>query len=64
MIVGNGLVYFPEVTITHDETGMIMQARRLRRRYGIYSLDPSYKPVAIQLLLKVCIKSFFYNRVR
>lgn len=32
---------------------MIMQARRLRRQYGIYSLDPTQPPVAIQLLLKV-----------
>ena len=30
-----------------------MQARRLRRKYGLYSLDPTQPPVAIQLLLKV-----------
>lgn len=50
--MGNGLVYFPEVTIVHDETGSITQARRLCKRYGLYSLDTTHHPVAIQLLLK------------
>ena len=30
-----------------------MQARRLNRRYGIYSIDRTQPPVAIQLLQKV-----------
>ena len=45
-------MYFPEVTIVHDETGSITQARRLCKRYGLYSLDTTHHPVAIQLLLK------------
>lgn len=53
VIIGNGVVYYPEVTIIHDETGMIMQARRLSRQYGLYKFDLSQPPVAIQLLLKV-----------
>lgn len=60
VIIGNGLVYYPEVTITHDETGMIMQARRLSRQYGLYKLDLSQPPVAIQLLLKVVNHSVSY----
>lgn len=52
MIIGNGFVYYPEITISHDETGSVMQARRLQKHYGLYSLDVTQEPVAIQLLLK------------
>lgn len=49
------MAYLPDVTITHDKTGVVLHARRLRKHYGVYSLDPNFPPVSIHMLLKVSV---------
>ena len=55
ILLGNGMAYLPDVTITHDKTGVVLHARRLRKHYGVYSLDPNFPPVSIHMLLKVSV---------
>lgn len=49
----NGFFYVPEVDVATTPTGIVKQARRLVKRYGVYSLDTEAAPVIVEFLSKV-----------
>ena len=53
ILCANGLFYVPEVDIATTSTGVMKQARRLIKRYGIYSIDTEAPPVIVELISKV-----------
>ena len=57
ILFGNGIAYLPDVTTAHDETGIVLHARRLRKHYGVYALDPNFPPVSIRMLLKAVVRN-------
>lgn len=55
ILCANGLFYVPEVDVAMTSTGVMKQARRLIKHYGVYSIDTEAPPVIVELINKVRI---------
>lgn len=61
ILLGNGMAYLPDVTIKHDSMGVVLHARKLRKNFGFYDLDPFAPPVIIHMLMKVAVSSALHS---